>query len=275
MNWRAIWAVVRKDLRLVRQNKNVLWSLALMPAIFLVGMPGIMVYLASSGSAAVTGDMQSDFGLFFANMPPGLRAELASYDSIGQQFTLLIAGYLFAPLFLMVPLMVATMFGADSIAGEHERKTLEGLLYTPITDAELYTAKLLVAWIPAIIITVLGGVLNAVVVNVAAWGQMERVFFPNAAWLAMVIWLAPAVAALGLGAIIFVSRRAKTVQEAMQISGMVVIPIMLLLVAQMAGVVYFDVPMILIFGVIVWIVAGALLWIGAKTFRRGELIARL
>lgn len=274
MNWRSIGAIVRKDLRIVRQNKNVISSLALMPLIFLVAMPGVMVYLASS-APDMLGDINEDFGLFFANMPDGLRAELAAFDTIGQQFTLLIAGYLFAPLFLMVPIMVATMFGADSIAGEHERKTLEGLIYTPITDLELYVAKLLVAWIPALIVTLLGGLLNALVVNVAAWGQMERVFFPNVAWLVMVLWLSPAVAALGLGAIIFVSRRAKTVQEAIQVSGLIVVPVILLLVAQMAGVVYFSTETVLGVGVVVWIVAGAFLWIGAKTFQRGELIARL
>ncbi|MBN8640139.1 MAG: hypothetical protein J0M07_32805, partial [Anaerolineae bacterium] len=68
MNWRAIRAVVGKDLRLVRQNKNVLASLMLMPALFFVIMPGIMVYLASSAPGAM-GDIDSDFGLFFANMP--------------------------------------------------------------------------------------------------------------------------------------------------------------------------------------------------------------
>lgn len=274
MNWRAIRAVVGKDLRLVRQNKNVLASLMLMPALFFVIMPGIMVYLASSAPGAM-GDIDSDFGLFFANMPAGLRAELANYNGIVEQFTLLIAGYLFGPLFLMVPIMISTTFGADSIAGEHERKTLEGLLYSPISDFELYIAKLLVAWIPAVVATLLGGLLNAIVVNVASWGLMQRIWFPNSAWLWMVLWLSPAVAALGLAAIIFVSRRAKTVQEAIQVSGFVVVPIILLLVAQMAGVVYFSTEMILIIGLIVWVVAAILLWIGAKTFQRGELIARL
>ncbi len=274
MNWRAIWAIIRKDLRLVRQNKNVLASLMLMPALFFVIMPGIMVYLASSAPESM-GAMDSDFGLFFANMPAGLRAELANYNGLAEQFTLLIAGYLFAPLFLMVPIMVSTTFGADSIAGEHERKTLEGLLYTPISDFDLYIAKLLVAWIPAVITTLIGGVFNVIVVNAAAWGLMGRIWFPNTAWLWMVLWLSPAVAALGLAAIIFVSRRAKTVQEAIQVSGFVVVPIILLLVAQMAGAVYFSTEMIALIGVIVWVVAAVMLWIGAKTFQRGELIARL
>ncbi len=274
MNWRAIWAVVRKDLRLVTQNKNVIASLTIMPLLFFVIMPGVLVYL-STGSGSVLGEMQSDLGEFFANMPPSLRAELQTYDTIGQQFTLLIAAYLFAPLFLMVPLMVSMTFGADSIAGEHERKTLEGLIYTPITDFELYVAKLLIAWIPALIVTFVGGTINAVVVNIAAWGQMGRVFFPNAAWLTMVLWLAPAIAALGLSAIILVSARAKTVQEAVQLGSLVVLPVVLLLIAQLAGVVYLSIEVILIVGVIAWLIVLALLWVGAKTFRRGELIARL
>jgi ABC-type Na+ efflux pump permease subunit len=41
--------------------------------------------------------------------------------------------------------MVSSVLAADSFAGEKERKTLEALLYTPTTDRELFTAKLLEA----------------------------------------------------------------------------------------------------------------------------------
>ena len=60
----------------------------------------------------------------------------------------LMLGFLFAPMFLILPLMVASIIGADSIVGEKERKTLEALLYTPATDRELYLAKLLSAVVP-------------------------------------------------------------------------------------------------------------------------------
>ncbi|MBE2267200.1 MAG: ABC transporter permease subunit [Anaerolinea sp.] len=276
LNWRAIWTIVGKDLRLIRMNKNVLGSLIILPLIFLVVMPGVMVYIAASGSNPdVVNDFSEDFDLFYASMPDGIRTELQAYDSDAERLVLLISAYMFAPLFLMVPIMVSTTFGADSFAGEHERKTMEGLLYAPITDLELYLGKLLMAWIPALLVALLGGVIYATVINVAAWSVMERVFFPNLSWLTLVLWFAPAVSAAGLAAVIFVSARAKTVQEAIQVSSMLVIPVILLIVAQMAGVIYLNVPTILIMGAVVWAAALVVLWLGAKRFQRGELIARL
>ncbi len=102
LNWRAIWTIVGKDLRLLRMNKNVLATLVILPIIMLVIVPGAMVYLAASGSnPEVVDDFSEDFDLFFAGMPEGIRAEVEVYDTISQRLVLLISAYLFAPLFLM------------------------------------------------------------------------------------------------------------------------------------------------------------------------------
>ena len=61
----------------------------------------------------------------------------------------LMLGYFLAPLFLIIPLMVAAIVGAESFVGEKERHTLEGLLYTPATDLELYAGKVLAGAVPA------------------------------------------------------------------------------------------------------------------------------
>ena len=56
---------------------------------------------------------------------------------------MLVNGYLLAPLFLIVPLMVSAVLAADAFAGEKERKTLETLLHLPISDRDLFFAKVL------------------------------------------------------------------------------------------------------------------------------------
>ena len=48
---------------------------------------------------------------------------------------MLVNGYLLAPLFLIVPLMVSAVLAADAFAGEKERKTLERLLHLPLATA--------------------------------------------------------------------------------------------------------------------------------------------
>ena len=40
MNWRAIRAIVRKDLKVVFQNKGVMIPIIVIPLVFLVVLPG-------------------------------------------------------------------------------------------------------------------------------------------------------------------------------------------------------------------------------------------
>jgi len=85
----------------------------------------------------------------------------------------------------------------------------------------------------------------------------------------------PAAAALGLSVIVLVSVRVKTFQEANQLGGVVVVPILLLVFGQIAGVLYFSVSLVLLVGLILWIIDAVLVYFGVRTFHRGELIARL
>ena len=120
---------------------------------------------------------------------------------------MLVNGYLLAPLFLIVPLMVSVVLAADAFAGEKERKTIEGLLHLPISDRDLFLAKLLGAFVPAVVVSWLGFLCFAIVTNTIAWPVMHRVFIPTRLWGVMILWVAPAVAALGLGIMVRVSAR--------------------------------------------------------------------
>jgi ABC-2 type transport system permease protein len=273
VNRRAILAIMRKDLKVVIQNQGVLLPMILLPALFLVVFPvGLCVVVQF---AVGSPDMPlSDISSLILNMPSGLQAELSGYND-AQRLVVLALVYFLAPMFLILPLMVASVISADSFAGEKERKTLEALLYTPTSDRELYVGKVLTAWVPAVIVAVGGALLYAIVVNGAAWPVMGRIFFPNLAWIALTLWVSPAVAGLGLGATVLVSARAKSFQDASGIAGAVVVPVIALMGAQATGLMYFSLTMVLLLGLFFWIVVAVLLWFGGKTFRRSELIAQV
>jgi ABC-2 type transport system permease protein len=272
MNWRAIKAVVRKDLKVVFQNKGVLIPLIVVPLIFMVALPAVtaLIPLFEDDLSSSLQELQP----FLEGMPSGLQSELDGYSE-GQIIVVLITVYFMAPMYLILPLMVASVIAADSFAGEKERKTLEALLYTPTTDAELFLAKLLSALLPALGIGWVGFVLYSLVVNLAGWPTMGRVFFPNAMWILLVLWVAPAVAGLGLGVTVLVSVRAQGFQDAYQLGAIVVLPIIMLVIGQATGVLYFSTWMVLLLGLFFWVVDVALLWFGARTFHRQELVARL
>lgn len=272
MNWRAIKAIVRRDVLAVIRSKGVLLPLILVPLIMMILLPGVMGRFGPALSD-LPGANMPDITRFLEQMPASMLAQWEGYTA-EQMLLIFTLVYMFAPMFLIVPLMVASVIAADSFAGEKERKTLEALIYTPTSDLELFIGKVLSAWLPALLVSLVGFVLYGLTVNIAAWPTMQEIFFPNATWLVLVFWVAPGAAAMGLGATVLVSSRVNSFQEANQIAGVIVLPILALVIAQTSGVMYLSTALTAALGVVVWLAAGALLWIGVRTFRRSEIIAR-
>ena len=190
----------------------------LVPTLLLVVLP-LVIGLAARAS----GGSGAEVSGFLDRLPGGLAEPITSRPP-GEQMLLLVNGYLLAPLFLIVPLMVSAVLAADAFAGEKERRTLESLLHLPMADQDLFVAKLLGAFVPALAVSWIGFILFAIVSNGVAWPVMHRIFVPTQLWMVMILWVAPAVAALGLGVMVRVSARAQTAQEANQLGGAVILP---------------------------------------------------
>jgi ABC-2 type transport system permease protein len=277
VNWRAIRAIIAKDLQVALRSKAVVLPMVIVPLIVVVVLPVVIALaptaLQATGTRLPTHELD-DLAQLVERAPAGLRQELAAYD-LAQAAVVLALIYLFAPFYLIIPLMVSSVIAADSFAGEKERKTLEALLYSPTSDTELLLAKLLSAWLPGLAVGIGSFVLYGVIANLAGWHVVGRLFFPNLMWIVLVLWVGPGMAALGLGATVLVSARVNTFQEAYQAGSLVVLPVIVLLVGQVSGFFYLHVGFVLLLGVVIWLVAGLLVWFGARTLRRNELLARL
>jgi ABC-type Na+ efflux pump permease subunit len=274
MNGRAIRTLIRKDLTVVLRSKAVTIPLIIVPILLQVVMPaGFGVMAAVLPSEETAGEID-ELRQVFSAMPESVASQLAGLQP-NQAFFVLMLVYLFAPLYLIVPLMVASVIAADSFAGEKERKTLEALLHTPLTSQELIVGKLLSAWLPALAVSLISFVLYGVVVNVAAWLILGRLIFPNLMWIVLVFWVAPAASGLGLSATVLVSSKVRTFQEAYQLGGVVVVPVVALMIGQFTGLLFFSPLLALIIGVVLWFIDGVLLLIAVDTFQRGELMAQL
>jgi ABC-2 type transport system permease protein len=264
-------AVVAKDLLVVRRSRLVMLPMVLVPFLLLVVVPGGMLLAAH---LSPPGAGSSDIAELLAHLPAALHERFRGYTEL-QMVVAYVAGYLWAPLFLVVPLVVSSGIAADSFAGERERKTLESLLYTPLTDLELFAGKVAGAWFTAMAVAAGGFVLYAVTVNLAGWPVMGRVFFPNLTWVLLLLWVAPAVALLGLGTVVILSARVETAHEAFQSGGLVVLPVVVLMIGQITGVLFFGPSLVVVLGAVVWVVALVVLRVGFRRFRRTELITRV
>jgi ABC-2 type transport system permease protein len=149
---------------------------------------------------------------------------------------------------------------------------LEGLLHLPIGERDLFYAKVGGAFLPAMAVSWIGFAQFLVIANTIGWSVMHRLFLPTRLWMVMMAWVAPAVAALGMGVMVRVSARARTTQEANQLGGAVVLPLIFLVVGQSTGLLLVELPVVLIAGAVVWAIALWLLHRGAARFTRDAML---
>ncbi len=131
MKTRSIWTIARKDLMEVQQN-SMAWKPAiivpfvffvLIPVVILV-LPGIPFFQKQAFSSNVSIEQ-------IRSVLPAEILSLIAGKTDAQIFPFVFLGYLFAPMFLIMPLMLSSIVAAESFAGERERKTLEGLALYP------------------------------------------------------------------------------------------------------------------------------------------------
>jgi len=265
--------IYRKDWRELRRNWQIILPMATIPFLFSVLLPTLIMIIPTLTSAPTS--PSEDFASVMANLPSHIRNELAGMTP-QQALVYMMSLYFFAPFFLIIPLMAASVVAADSFAGEKERKTVEALLATPLADSELLLGKILVSFIPSMAVTVISFLTYSTVVNVISSVLLGgRILLPNLVWLMLILGLSPSIAIAAIGLTVIISARVKGVREAQQISALLLIPIFVLMFGQLSGAVI--VGPVLIAGLIgVFILVDAVVFhIGVRLFKREEILSRL
>ncbi len=275
MNLRTIRVVMRKDLAEVLQNRGAWIPAVVVPFFFLLLLP-LVIILVPSQVPRFEEWLASPQGFSqIRSFTAPFRGEALKGLNDRQGFIVFFTGYMLAPFLLIMPLMLSTIVGAESFVGERERKTLEALIYTPATDGELFLGKVCASVLPAVILTWASFLLYGVVVNAASWPVLGRLWFPPLAWWPLMLWLAPAVATLGMAVSVLISIKARTFMEAYQLSGSLVILVIALLVGQASGILFLSPLVILLLGLFVWAVDAVLIRFATRTFARASLLSRL
>jgi ABC-2 type transport system permease protein len=275
VNRQAVWSITVKDLSTVLRNRGIRTPLLLTPALLLLVMPTLLIMTGDLGigSAVPIDDIAGTPLERVAD--PDLQARAVGSFPPGAQWAVFVLEIFVAPLFLLVPLLVATVIAADSFAGERERGTLEALLHTPTTDSELLAGKFLAAWLPAVAISLTSFAVYSVLANALAWPYLGAVFFPSPTWLLLAFWVTPALSAFGLSVMVIASSRVQSLQAAHQIGSLLVLPIVILLIVQITGVFLFSPLLVTLLGVGLWALSGAILLVGGGALRREALALRL
>ncbi len=269
MNWRAIRAIVRRDLRVAMGSKAVVVPAVAVTILLLVVVPAVAGLLPIIAAPSAYSDLEP----FIALLPD--EALLSLPGSPGQRIAYLLVTFMLSPVVLLVPVLMASVLAADGVAGERERGTLEGLLLTPISDEEVAVAKLLAAWLPALALGIGGATIYALVGNLTIGLQLGRPVLPTTEFAVLTLWVGPMFAAAALGAVSLVSARVDTTQEAFQLGGLVVLPVVALLLSQVTGALFLSPWILLLVGVIAGVIALGMVSLGARGMARERLGPRL
>lgn len=255
-------AVIRKDIREILSSKQTMLPMVILPAIFTIILPIGLLFGAQFGLEGVNGMDQliEIFGDLFG-----------TYND-SQILIEITMNYMFPIFFLLIPVMTSSIIGAGSFIGEKERKTMESLLYTPISIRELFVAKVVGVAIPAYAITFVSAVVFGIIMNVGGWIYFGRMIFPNFKWILLILWVCPAVTLLGLAFMVLVSAKAKTFEEAQQMSGLIIVPIIFFLIGQLTGLFMLNELILLVAGAILYLLDYALMKNATKRFVPEKLV---
>ncbi len=269
MDWSRIRAILAKDIREVGANRLAVVPMIVVPLLLCVLMPCVVLALALSLKIGVVSGMeQLERIIPHYPVPASFREPL-------EQVMFIFLNYTFIPLYLLVPIMAATIIAANAVVGEKERHTLETLLYTPVTHRELVTAKLLGAFLPAVAISLVGFLGFFLGTNAVSLVLRGVWIVRSWIWLPTVLLLSPAVSLVGLAVALLVSLRVRTFMEAQQTAGMVVVPFVGLIIVQIAGIVTFRVLYVVLFSLVLFGVGLLLLARVAPRFTREGIIRTL
>ncbi|MBL0386170.1 ABC transporter permease subunit [Tumebacillus sp. ITR2] len=252
MNKTAVWAIARKDMRSMTSNKQIWISMIVLPIIFGLLFPTAAVFLGKNMDLS-SGKNERMYHNLTSNMPDQLQAllNLNPGMSPNEQIVYFFLNFMCPSFFLLIPMITTTMIAANSMVGEKERRTMESLLFAPITVLELFLGKVLSAFIPALAVS-FGTFLGfAVLVDALTYNMFHTLIIPNVNWLTLMFWVIPTMTLCVILFNVLISARVKTFQAAQNLSGVIVLPVVLLVVSNASGLLLFGPLPMLIFGGVV------------------------
>lgn len=255
-------AMIYKDVKEVLGNKMMLLPMLIVPIVFVVIFP-VVIFATAELGAGEMGDLKPMLSL----LDPS-----ESFDSDAQLLIHLTIDYIFPVFFLLIPIMTSSILGASSFVGEKERKTLETLLYTPMSIKELFFSKVVSTFVPAYGITLVSFVVFGTIVNIGGWGYFGSIIFPNIKWLITIFLISPAIALMSIILMVIISARVSTFQEAQQMGGFVVIPVVMLIVGQTTGLFLLNEAILLTIGLAVAIADYFLIKVATRKFTAEKLL---
>lgn len=233
-------AIIKKDLKAITANKRMFSVMLIVPFVMAAVLPSIFILLLHFAPESA-----NDFQALMGNV-----TDSGQTGDINRVVLSLLMDNIMPIFFMMIPLMVASVMAASSFVGEKEKRTLETLLYSPISIKQLFQAKIWASFLMSMLVSFLSFALMVLVTQLEIVLTTGTLLLPGIGWLVVMFLLSPAVALIGITIIVRGSAKAQSVEEAQQRSSLLVLPIVLLIVGQFTGLLLVDIRLLLGMGVL-------------------------
>ncbi|MNB71601.1 ABC-2 family transporter protein [compost metagenome] len=274
MNRSQIIAIAQKDIRAITSNVQVWLGLVLLPLVFGVLLPGVLILVIKMVNIT-DGDLVDMVQKVITQLPAGGKKEqITALPTLNHQIIYIFVNYMLGPFFLLIPVLNSLMIALNSLVGEKERRTLESLLFAPIEVKDLFVGKLAATFIPTFVVTLVSFLLCGIIINGLTYSMFDGLIFPNLNWGLLLLWVAPMFTGLVIQISIFISARSKGFQGAQQIGGIVVLPVVGLAISQVTGVLLLSPQLLLGVGLLLLLVNLLLLRRLTKMNQRHTLFER-
>ena len=210
--------ILRKELLELRRSPVLLLSMISLPLTVVIVPVGLLAWLVHAAPEQALAFVTDIYG--GGVHQSGLRAGVAS---------VLARNWL--PMFLVLPIFLPILLAAQSIGGERERRTLEPLLATQASTLSIILGKSIAALVPALAITWIAAALFCAGIDLV----IGSFLLPDPAWLFGTLVLSPLLALFGNAMAVVVSSRVLDPRAAQNLAATTVLPLLGLLVVQLAG----------------------------------------
>ncbi len=262
-----IKVIVLKEWSEIFKNRFVLLTVLILPLV----LTAIPLLSLSSISGAVSAEIEAAGGADEA--PDAFMAEFCPDDFNSSDCLQVYLINLFTLMFMIMPVAIPVTIAAYSIVGEKTNRSLEPLLATPITTAELIIAKIVAAAVPALGATWLGFTIYVIALYLMTPSHIFQTILDPMWWMAIFI-LGPLFTLLAISVAIMISSRVSDPRVAEQISALVILPIVLMMVGQSVNLIIINQTFILIMIGAAAVLDTILIALSFRIFQREAILTR-
>ena len=254
--------IIRKEWAEVFKNRMVIFTVAFLP-LLMTAIPLGIIYSTRDASQAATSNLPSEATQSMC--PSGLNSAECFQVFMVSEFMMM---------FMLIPVVIPVTMAAYSIVGEKTTRSLEPLLATPITTAELLTGKCLATVIPAILATYGAFGLFALGSWLIVADKMLILALFDARWLIAIFIVGPLLALMAVAFSLMVSSRVNDPRVAEQVSMVIIVPVLGSFFGQVAGLFVLNSTIISWVAVVMFILDVVLLYLATKVFQREQILTR-